>query len=102
MKVSVIIPAHNEEDYIAATLKAVCAQDYPDFEVILINNAGTDRTAEIARQFPVTIINEQRKGTMWACERGQQEAQGEIIVRMDADCLPDKDWLKKGAAFFTD
>ncbi|MFA6274299.1 MAG: glycosyltransferase, partial [Candidatus Paceibacterota bacterium] len=39
MKVSVIIPAHNEEKHIAKTLKAVCALDYPNFEVIVIDNA---------------------------------------------------------------
>ena len=103
MKISVIIPAHNEEKYLRQTLEAILAQDYPDFEVIVIDNASTDRTAEIARSFPgVKLVSESRKGTMWACERGRQEATGEIIVRMDADCLPEKDWLVKGVALFAD
>lgn len=102
MKLSVIIPAHNEEKYIGSALKALLTQDYPDFEVIVVDNASTDKTAEIARTFPVTVVSESRKGTMWACERGRREARGEIIVRMDADCLPEMGWLSRGAALFTD
>ncbi|MCX6718840.1 MAG: glycosyltransferase family 2 protein [Candidatus Taylorbacteria bacterium] len=75
-------------------------QDHPDFEVIIIDNANTDKTLEIAKRFPVRIVSETRRGTMWACERGRQEARGEIIVRMDADCIPGKDWLSQGASFF--
>jgi glycosyltransferase involved in cell wall biosynthesis len=103
MKISVIIPAYNEEKYLSKTLEAILAQDYLDFEVIVVDNASTDKTAEIARLFPkVKVVSESRKGTMWACERGRKEATGEIIVRMDADCLPEKDWLAKGSAFFKD
>ena len=103
MKISVIIPAHNEEKYIERTLEAILAQDYPDFEVIVIDNASTDKTSEIVKSFPkVKLVSESRKGTMWACERGRQEATGEIIVRMDADCVPEKKWLSKGAILFKD
>lgn len=103
MKISVIIPAYNEEKYLERTLEAILAQDYSDFEVIVVDNASTDRTSDIAKSFSkVKVLFEGNKGTMWACERGRKEATGEIIVRMDADCLPENDWLKKGAAFFED
>jgi glycosyltransferase involved in cell wall biosynthesis len=103
MKISVIIPAYNEEKYLSKTLEAILAQDYLDFEVIVVDNASTDKTAEIARLFSnVKVVYESRKGTMWACEKGLQEAKGDIIVRMDADCVPAKDWLSKGAAHFLD
>jgi glycosyltransferase involved in cell wall biosynthesis len=103
MKISVIIPAHNEEKYLERTLEAILAQDYPNFEVIIVDNASTDRTSDIAKSFSkVKVLFEGNKGTMWACECGRKEATGEIIVRMDADCLPEIDWLKKGAAFFED
>jgi glycosyltransferase involved in cell wall biosynthesis len=103
MKISVIIPAFNEEKYLSKTLEAILAQDHPDFEVIVVDNGSMDRTSEIARSFPkVKVLDESRKGTMWACERGLQEAKGDIIVRMDADCLPGKYWLSKGAAHFLD
>src|ERR1035437_9351910 len=103
MKISVIIPAYNEEKYLSKTLEAILTQDYTDFEVIVVDNASTDRTSDIAKSFSkVKVLFEGNKGTMWACERGRKQAIGEIIVRMDADCLPEKDWLSKGAAFFKD
>ena len=103
MKISVIIPAHNEEKYLGQTLEAIMHQDYPDFEVIVVDNASTDKTSDIARSFTgVKVLYESRKGTMWACECGRKAAKGGIIVRMDADCLPEKDWLSKGADFFKD
>lgn len=102
MKISIVIPAHNEEKYITKTLKAVCNLDYPDFEVIVVNNASTDKTGEIAKTFPVKVVYERRKGTLFARERGRLEAKGEIIAGLDADCLPEPDWLKKGVSFFKD
>ncbi|MDE2038143.1 MAG: glycosyltransferase family 2 protein [Patescibacteria group bacterium] len=103
MKISVVIPAYNEERAIAASLTALMAQDHPDFEVILVDNASTDRTASVAASIPgVTVVSESRKGTMWACERGRSAATGELVVRMDADCLPDPRWLARGAAHFSD
>src|ERR1035437_2340280 len=101
MKVSVIIPAHNEEAYIGAVIKKVLALDYPDFEVIFVDNASTDKTAEIARGFGVKVLTETRKGTGWARECGRLEAKGEIIANLDADCLPDPDWIKKGVKLFS-
>jgi glycosyltransferase involved in cell wall biosynthesis len=100
MKISVIIPTHNEEEHIAEALKAILKQDYPSFEVIVVDNASTDRTAEIVRQFPVNLVSEWRQGTLRACESGRAEATGDIIARMDADCLPDYDWLSRGAKHF--
>ena len=103
MKLSVIIPAYNEASSLPATLGAILAQDYPDYEVIVVDNASTDKTFETAVSFPgVTVVREMNKGTLWARERGRREAKGEILVFMDADCLPEKDWLAKGSARFSD
>jgi len=102
MKISVIIPAYNEEKNLGATLDAVLASDYPDFEVIVVDNGSTDKTREVALKKGVKVVREERKGTMWACEAGRKIAKGEIIVRLDADCLPEKDWLSKGAKYFDD
>lgn len=102
MKISVIIPAHNEEMRLEHSLRAIMAQDHADYEVIVVDNASTDRTAEIARSFGVKVVPEMRKGTMWACESGRQNSLGDIIVRMDADCLPLPTWLSSGAKYFDD
>jgi glycosyltransferase involved in cell wall biosynthesis len=102
MKVSIVIPAHNEESYLRETLQAACAQDFPDFEVIVVDNASSDRTAEIARSFPVKVVREERKGILFARERGRKEAEGDLIAQLDADSRPPPSWLKRGAAYFQD
>lgn len=102
MKVSIVIPAHNEEDSIANTLKAVCAQNYSDFEVIVVDNASTDKTSEIAGKFPVKVVKESRKGILFARECGRKAASGDIIANVDADCLPNENWLKKAITHFSD
>lgn len=100
-KVSIIIPARNEEKYIAATLEAVTRLSYPHFKIIVVDNNSTDRTSEIARTFPnVIVLREERKGTQFARECGRKQATGEIIANIDADCLPETDWLIKGVRFF--
>ncbi|MFA6601391.1 MAG: glycosyltransferase family 2 protein [Candidatus Paceibacterota bacterium] len=100
MKVSIVIPAHNEETSLGPTLEAVLKSNYPDFEVIVVNNASTDKTALIASNFPVTLVHESRKGLLWAREKGRQTATGEIIANIDADCLPDPEWLNQVLPYF--
>jgi glycosyltransferase involved in cell wall biosynthesis len=102
MKVSIIIPAHNEEDSLAETLRHVLALDHSDFEVIVVDNASSDRTSEIARRFPILLVHEKIKGLLHARECGRRHAKGEIIANIDADCLPDPDWLSKGLPHFND
>jgi glycosyltransferase involved in cell wall biosynthesis len=102
MKVSVIIPAYNEEKYIGNTLNAVLAQDYPNVEVIVVDNASTDKTAEIIQAYKgVKYVYESRKGLLWAREAGRKQATGDIIVNTDADCTPPTNWISQGVACFT-
>ena len=100
-KVSIVIPAYNEEEHIAAALQSALKQNYSDFEIIVVNNNSHDNTANIIATFPVKVINEINKGTHFARERGRKEAQGEYLAYMDADCLPDPDWLQKGLECFS-
>ena len=102
MKVSIVIPAYNEESCIAQTLERVCAMEYPDFEVIVVDNASSDNTSEIAKKFPVTVVREDRKGLLFARECGRLAATGEIIANIDADCLPKKNWISNNVTPFSD
>ena len=103
MKVSVVIPAHNEERYIGRTLAAVKAQSYPDIEIIVVDNDSTDRTAEIVRAIPgVRLVQETRRGVQFAREAGRHVATGDIIVNLDADCRPEPDWISRAVAHFAD
>ena len=100
MKVSIIIPAHNEEKFIGKTIERALSQNYPDFEIIVVDNNSIDKTNEIAKSFGVKVFFEEKKGTGPARERGRKEAKGEILAFIDADCLPDSDWLQRGVKWF--
>jgi glycosyltransferase involved in cell wall biosynthesis len=94
-KVSVILPARNEEKYIARCLDTLLAQQYLDFEVIAINDCSTDRTGDImieyaAKDSRVIYVDnlpkpERWAGKNWACHQGYQRAAGEYLFFTDAD-----------------
>ena len=81
-RISVVIPCHNEEEGIAA----VCAQ-MPAVvdEVVVVDNASSDRTAEIARAAGARVVFEGRKGYGRAYKTGFAAARGDVIVTMDGD-----------------
>lgn len=96
MRISVVIPAYNEEKRIAYCLKSVLNQTQMPYEVIVANNNSIDRTEEIAKSFPgVTVITEKRAGTIAARDTGFDAATGDIIARTDADSLVPHDWIEK-------
>lgn len=107
-KVSVIVPAFNEEKYILKTLNALHQQDYPNYEVLIVNNASTDRTAEVVTAFiyrnsltfKFRLLHEKRQGTQFARECGRRLASGEIIAQLDADCLPPANWISNAVRLF--
>jgi peptidoglycan/xylan/chitin deacetylase (PgdA/CDA1 family) len=96
-KISVVIPAYNEEMLLPKCLDSVLNQSLPRklYEVIVVDNASTDRTAVIAREKGVRVVWEGKKGYVWALKKGVREAKGEIIAITDADCRVPKDWLEK-------
>lgn len=104
LTVSIIIPAHNEQHWIGHCLRSVLAQDEIKHcgEVIVVNNASTDATAEVVqKEFPeVRLINEFRKGLAIAYNRGAAEAKGDILKFVDADMVLPENHLKKIIAEF--
>jgi len=95
MKVSVVIPAYNEEKYIKKCLASVTNQIVPADEVIVVNNNSIDKTVAIAKKFGVKIVNEKKQGMTPARNRGFNEAKFEIIARCDADAVLPPDWIKR-------
>src|SRR5260221_2251651 len=96
MKISVVIPAFNEEKFLFACLKSVVAQSEKPLEIIVVNNNSTDKTLQIAKSFPqVTIMSENKQGITPTRNLGFNAAQGDIIARTDADTKVQKSWLKK-------
>lgn len=97
--ITIIVPAHNEQEYISECLSSLNSQNYPKdkYEVILVDNNSTDRTQEIAQQFSIQII-EQKTGPVGAVRNaGARQATGELLAFIDADCIAPVDWLSKGA-----
>ena len=94
-KVSVILPARNEGHYIARCLDSLLGQDYPNFEIIAINDSSADETGEIMKSYAahdlrVVHIDASPKpegwtGKNWACYQGFLRAQGELLMFTDAD-----------------
>ena len=95
--ISIIIPAYNEEKLIGLCLSSLENQDFNkrDYEVIVINNASTDNTTQIVQKFGVKLVNEPKKGVVFAIRRGFLEAKGKIIAITEADTLVPLDWLSK-------
>ena len=95
MNISIIIPAFNEERYIERCLSSILKCGQGDFsEIIVVDNASTDRTAEIARSYKgVRVVSELVKGTNSARQRGFAESSGDVAVFVDADTEVTPDWL---------
>ncbi len=96
MKLSIIIPAYNEEKLLPRFLKSIFSARLPEnHEVIVVNNASTDRTEEIAKSFTgVKVVAEMSKGVTKARQAGFLASSGDILVFFDADTLIPPDWFK--------
>ncbi len=98
MRLSFVIPAYNEEAYLPACLDAIFAQikDVPGgAEVIVVNNASTDRTREVALGYPgVKLVDEPQKGLTFARQAGFKACSGELIANVDSDSRLTEGWVE--------
>jgi len=91
---SVVIPAYNEEDYLLSCLESIGRQDYPGgYEVIVVDNASTDNTARIARDWGAKVVYESKRSPACARQKGAEVATGELIAFIDADTQAPAHWL---------
>ncbi|HWZ12225.1 MAG TPA: glycosyltransferase family 2 protein [Acidobacteriaceae bacterium] len=99
MKISFVVPAYNEEAYLPRTLTAILAQTANarcETEVIVVNNASTDQTREVALGFPgVKVVDEPQKGLTHARQAGLNASTGDIIANVDADSILTDGWIEK-------
>jgi len=106
-KVSILVPAYNEEKTIAKTLKSLLKLNYPKslLEIIAINDGSTDNTLKIMKKFEkygVKVIDKPNGGKASALNAGLKIAKGNIIVCMDADSVVSKNALKYTIGYFND
>jgi O-antigen biosynthesis protein len=93
-RVSVVVCAYNAERTIDRCLASLAVLNYPDYEVIVVNDGSRDRTLEIAESYEYCrIISQPNKGLSVARNVGAEAATGEIVAYTDSDCVADPDWL---------
>lgn len=100
---SIIVPAHNEENYLRETLHSIKQQTYQNFETIVVANGCTDKTEEIAKKRAnIRVLSLPKANVSVARNAGALNAKGDILLFLDADTTLEKDSLKKIKEEFTD
>jgi O-antigen biosynthesis protein len=100
-KVSVIVCAYNGERTMDRCLASLETLNYPNYEVVVVNDGSTDRTREIAERYAyIRLINQENQGLSAARNVGLRAATGDIIAYTDCDCMADPDWLTHLVARF--
>jgi len=107
-RVSVLVPARNEEGTIERCITSLLAQDYPDFDVLVLDDGSTDSTGGILRRLAVTDgrlrVLEGRPlpagwiGKHWACQQLLEHADGEYVLYVDADTCHHRSAVRNGVA----
>lgn len=97
MRFSVVVPTYNRISTLRQCLQGLLAQDYPDYEIIVVDDGSTDGTSEaLSQEFSRGRYFQQKNvGPAAARNRGLQAASGEIIAFTDDDCLAPPDWLTR-------
>jgi O-antigen biosynthesis protein len=99
-RVSVVVCSYNGASTLEEALQYVERLRYPDYEVIVVDDGSSDRTAEVAGRFDVRLISTPNRGLSSARNTGLAAATGEIVAYLDDDAFPDRDWLRYLALAF--
>jgi glycosyltransferase involved in cell wall biosynthesis len=109
MRLSFVVPAYNEEAYLPACLDSILAQtrELPagSTEIVVVNNASTDRTREVALSYlhlGVTVIDEPRKGLTFARQAGFAATSGDLIAHVDSDSRLTPGWVQQVLSTFAE
>jgi glycosyltransferase involved in cell wall biosynthesis len=104
VKVSVVLPTYNGAQHLAQALDSILAQSFTDFEVIIINDGSTDKTATILEAYAkkdkrLRILTQKNKGLVASLNRGIELARGQYIARHDDDDISHPERFMKQVAF---
>jgi len=102
--VSIIVPAYNEERFIAKCLSSIQQLDYPSesLEVIIVDNGSTDRTVEIAKKFGYRTEVFPKISVSALRNSGSKIAKGDVFAFLDGDCVVSRNWIKNAIIAFND
>ena len=106
-EISIIVPCHNQAQYLSETLESVLAQEYSYWECIIVNDGSTDNTEEISKKYVekdgrFIYINQKNAGLPNARNSGINRASGKYILPLDADDLIHKDYISKAIEAFNE
>jgi GT2 family glycosyltransferase len=99
-RVSVVVCTYNNEATLRDCFDGLQTLEYPDYEVIVVNDGSTDRTDDITSEYGFRLISSENRGLANARNAGLEAATGEIIAYIDADACPDPYWLAHLATAF--
>ncbi len=100
MKISIIIPAYNEEENISKCLDSILQQTYDkEYEVIVVDDGSSDKTGEIVKKKAekyrkIRYLRINHSGRAKARNEGLMASKGEVCIFIDADCVADPNWLR--------
>jgi GT2 family glycosyltransferase len=92
-RISVVVCTYNGARTLGETCAALAALDYPDYEVVVVDDGSTDGGDEIARRHGFRVISTENRGLSSARNTGLEAATGEIVAYLDDDAMPDAQWL---------
>lgn len=99
-RVSVVVCSHNGARTLRDCCEGLTELDYPDYEVIVVDDGSKDATASIAREYGFQVITTENQGLSHARNVGMEAANGEIVAYIDDDTQPDSHWLTYLTATF--
>ena len=92
--VSVVIPVKDDAALLARCLRALAVQTLQPDEIVVVDNDSRDDSAEVARRAGCRVVRCERPGIPAAAATGYTAARGALILRLDADCLPEPTWVE--------
>jgi len=99
-RISVVVCTYNGERTIRDCLAALARLDYPDYEVVVVDDGSADATAAVAAEYDVRLVRTENRGLSSARNTGLEAATGEVVAYLDDDASPDPHWLAFLGAHF--
>ncbi len=100
LTISVVVPVKDDSIELTRCLRALAVQSRRADEIVVVDNASTDDSAQVARDAGARVVRCDRPGIPAASAHGYDQAKGDIILRLDADCVPDRGWVQAMADAF--
>lgn len=99
-RVCVVIPVKDDAERLTRCLQALAAQTRAPDEIVVVDNGSSDPSAEVAQRAGAVVVACAQPGIPAASARGYDRATGELILRLDADCIPAPNWVETVVASF--